>query len=424
MPVTVVVGAQWGDEGKGKITDLMAAEAAMVIRYQGGTNAGHTVKVGDELFKLHLIPSGILYPHVTCVMADGTLIDPAALVEEVRGLQQRGVDCGNLVVSGNAHVIMPYHVVLDGLIEEGGSKGIGTTRRGIGPAYADKTARVPRGIRMWDLLDESKLRERVTDQLEIKNKVLRCVYGHEGMNVEEVMGGLTEAARVLRPFIADIRPLVRQALAADAEVVLEGAQGTYLDLDYGSYPHVTSSHPVSGGGCIGTGVPPTAISRVVMVAKAYTTRVGGGPFPTELEDKVGQQMRERGGEYGTTTGRPRRCGWFDAVLVRGAAAVNGATEMAITKLDVLDGIDRVRICVGYRLGGEVLEYPPGNMDWLGDVEPVYEELPGWKQNISDIQRYEELPEEARAYLERVERLVGTRVSMVSVGAEREKTITR
>jgi len=424
MPVTAIVGAQWGDEGKGKITDLVAADASFVIRYQGGTNAGHTVKVGDGLFKLHLIPSGILRPEVTCMMADGTLIDPISLVEEVSGLRERGVPCDNLVISGNAHVIMPYHRLLDGLAEDASSNRIGTTRRGIGPAYVDKTARSPRGIRMWDLLDEEVLRERVAAQLEVKNKIIQALYGAGPLSLDEVLDPVLETLPTVKPLIGDIRPLVREALATDAEVLLEGAQGTYLDLDYGTYPFVTSSHPVSGGGCLGTGVPPTAVTRVVMVAKAYTTRVGRGAFPTELTDKIAETLRERGSEYGTTTGRPRRCGWFDAPLVRGSAQVNGATELAITKLDVLDTLDPIRICVGYRLDGQVLDYPPGNLDRLGEVEPVYEDLPGWKQPISDARSYDDLPDNTRRYLERIEELVGVRISVVSVGAERSETIVR
>ncbi len=424
MPVTAVVGAQWGDEGKGKITDLIAAEASIVIRYQGGTNAGHTVRVGDELFKLHLIPSGILYPHVTCLMADGTLIDPVALVDEIRSLQSRGVDCDNLLISGNAHVIMPYHVLLDGLSEENVPQRIGTTGRGIGPAYVDKTTRAPRGIRMWDLLDEQVLRERTVHQLALKNRLLTQVYGREPLDLEEVLAPVLSVASVFKHLVGDIRPLVRQALATDAAVVLEGAQGTYLDLDYGTYPYVTSSHPVSGGGCLGTGVPPTAISRVVMVAKAYTTRVGRGAFPTELTDEFGDLMRERGAEYGTTTGRPRRCGWLDIPLIRAAAQINGATEVAVTKLDVLDAFDPLRVCVGYRIGGEVLEYPPGNLDLLSEVEPVYEDLPGWREPLGDARSYGDLPAQAQAYVEYVEDLVGVRISTISVGPERTATIAR
>ena len=425
MPVVAVVGAQWGDEGKGKITDLLSERAAMVIRYQGGTNAGHTVKVGGELFKLHLIPSGILHPQVTCIMADGTLIDPAELAEEINTLRSRGVDCANLVVSGNAHLILPYHRVLDAVTEEAsGAASIGTTRRGIGPAYADKLLRVPRGIRAWDLLDRSVLRERLLDQLQVKNKLLQQVYGAEPLDAGAVLAEVETAAGVVAKHVGDPRPLVRQALATDAFILLEGAQGTFLDPDYGTYPHVTSSHPVSGGACLGTGIPPTAISSVVLVAKAYTTRVGRGAFPTELLEGLGELVRQRGGEYGTTTGRPRRCGWFDAVIVRTAAALNGATELAITKLDVLDTLDRVRVCVGYRLDGEVLDYPPGNLDLLDRVEPVYEEMPGWKQEINSIRCYDELPANCRAYLERLEELVGVPIRLVSVGPEREETIFR
>jgi adenylosuccinate synthase len=423
MPSVVVVGAQWGDEGKGKITDLLAEQAALVLRYQGGTNAGHTVNVGGEVFKLHLIPSGILHRNVTCAMGDGTLIDPVELAEEISGLKSRGHDCDNLIVSGNAHVIMPYHCLLDGLTEDqGGSAGIGTTRRGIGPAYNDKLGRVPRGLRMWDLLDPDIFRARVEEQMAVKNRLLTAFYGHEPMDVAEVMDGVTAAAAAVRRHIGDLRPLVREALAADAFILLEGAQGTFLDPDYGTYPHVTSSHPVSGGACLGTGVPPTAISRVIMVAKAYTTRVGRGPFPTELTDSLGEALRERGGEYGTTTGRPRRCGWFDAVIVRGAAGVNGATELAITKLDVLDTLDRISLCVGYKIGGEVLEFPPGNLDLLDRVEPVCEEMPGWKQDISRAASIADLPARCRAYLDRLQDLVGVPIGIVSVGAEREQTL--
>ncbi|MBC7286589.1 MAG: adenylosuccinate synthase [Armatimonadetes bacterium] len=425
MPVTCVVGAQWGDEAKGKITDILAEDAAIVMRYQGGPNAGHTVAVGEEVFKFHLIPSGILRPSVTCIMADGTVIDPIELDREIADLKSRGVDCENLLVSGNAHVIMPYHRLLDGLAEDASGKGkIGTTRRGIGPVYADKLARVPRGIRMWDLMDDDTFRSRAMAQLEYKNKILRCVYGHEGMTPEESIDPILEVAPRLRRYIADIRPIVRQALATDASIILEGAQGTYIDPDYGTYPYVTSSHPVAGGACLGTGIPPMAISRLVLVAKAYTTRVGGGPFPTELTDKMGERLREAGGEYGTTTGRPRRCGWFDAVLVRGAVQVNGATELAITKLDVLDGLDRVNICVGYRLHGQVLEYPPGNLDLLDEVEPVYEELPGWKESTRGVTSYSELPAKARAYIERIEELAGAPVRMVSTGPARDEILLR
>jgi adenylosuccinate synthase len=425
MSATVVVGAQWGDEGKGKVTDLLAEDAAMVIRYQGGTNAGHTVKVGGELFKLHLIPSGILRPHVTCTMADGTLVDPAELAGEITALRARGHDCANLVVSGNAHLILPYHRVLDGAAEDASAaSSIGTTRRGIGPAYADKLLRVPRSLRAWDLLDTDLLRRRLADQVEAKNLLLERIYGLEPLKPEDVLAEVEAGAAVVRRHVGDIRPLVREALAADAPILLEGAQGTFLDPDYGTYPYVTSSHPVSGGACLGTGVPPNAISRVVLVAKAYTTRVGRGAFPTELTDALGDALRERGSEYGTTTGRPRRCGWFDAVVIRAAAGINGATELAVTKLDVLDTLDRIRICVGYRLGGEVVEWLPGNLDLLDAVEPVYEEMPGWKQDISEARAWADLPTKCVAYLARLEELGGTAVSIVSVGAGREQTIIR
>ncbi len=425
MGCVAIVGAQWGDEGKGKITDLLAERAAIVMRYQGGTNAGHTVRVGDITLKLHLVPSGILHEQVTCIMADGTVIDPIELAREVEELQKLGVSCENLLVSGNAHAIMPYHRLLDGLSEDvGGRRSLGTTRRGVGPAYTDKTARTPQSVRMWDLLDEAALRERIEDQLAVKNPIIQAVYGHEPLDAGEIFEQVWQAAQKIKRYIADIRPVVRQALAADALIILEGAQGTFLDLDYGTYPHVTSSHPVAGGACLGTGVPPKAIGSVILVAKAYTTRVGKGAFPTELEDKLADRIRERGGEYGTTTGRPRRCGWFDAVLVRAAVQINGADWLAVTKLDVLDGLNRVKVCVGYRYQGQVLEWPPGNLELMSEVEPVYEELPGWKDSTGGARSWDELPRNAKLYLERLEELVGARIGLVSVGPDREQTILR
>lgn len=423
MPTKVVVGAQWGDEGKGKITDILAAEADVVVRYQGGSNAGHTVVVGTEQFKLHLIPSGILHEDTLCVMAGGTIIDPVCLADEISGLRARGVSCDNLRVSSIAHVIMPYHRLLDALQEEArGGASIGTTRRGIGPTYTDKTQRVPRGIRMADLLDLQVLREAVRAQLAVKNPVLEHVYGHAPLDVDEVIEEIADVLPVITPFVTDTRAVVREKLAAGALVVLEGAQGTFLDLDYGTYPYVTSSHPVSGGACLGTGVAPTEIDEVIAVVKAYTTRVGAGVFPTELEDETGEQLRERGAEYGTTTGRPRRCGWLDGVALRTAAELNGATGLAITKLDVLDELETIRVAVAYDIGGQRLERMPENMDLLAEARPVYEELQGWQEPIGGARELKELPVQARSYLQRIEELAQTPIWAVSVGSSREQTV--
>ncbi len=423
MPATVIVGAQWGDEGKGKITDILAERSAAVVRYQGGSNAGHTVVVNGDEFKLHLIPSGILHEDTTCIMAAGTIIDPICLRDEVEGLRERGVSCSNLLVSECAHVIMPYHRLLDGLQEEArGRASIGTTRRGIGPTYADKTARMPRSIRMADLMDDDVLRGLIAEQLAHKNIIIEHCYGHEPLDVDAVFAEIEPSLPVVRPLVADVRRPVREALASDGMVLLEGAQGTFLDLDYGTYPYVTSSHPVAGGACLGTGIGPTEINAVVAVVKAYTTRVGAGAFPTELEDEVGNGLRERGSEYGTTTGRPRRCGWLDGVALRTAAELNGATAIAITKLDVLDGLETVKIAVAYDIGGEHYERMPENLDALAEAEPIYEELPGWQESISGARTLADLPEQARAYVERMEELAGCPAWGVSVGPSREQTV--
>jgi len=423
MPITVIVGAQWGDEGKGKITDVLAEKACAVVRFQGGSNAGHTVVVGEQEFRLHLIPSGILHERTLCVMASGTIIDPVCLAEEVSGLRDRGVSCSNLRVSGNAHVIMPYHRLLDGLAEEArGSGSIGTTRRGIGPTYTDKTARLPRGIRMCDLLDETTLRERIAEQVADKNVILEHLYDQEPLDPDEVFAEIAEVLPTVTPFVTDARAIVRGCVDRGEPMVLEGAQGTFLDLDYGTYPFVTSSHPVAGGACLGTGVGPTDIDEVIAVVKAYTTRVGAGAFPTELTDEIGDQLRERGAEYGTTTGRPRRCGWLDAVALRTSVEINGATSIAITKLDVLDELETVRVAVAYELGGERLEGMPENLDGLDGATPIYEELPGWREPVGGATCPEELPADARAYVERVAELAGAPLWGVSVGAPRDQLV--
>ncbi len=423
MATVVVVGAQWGDEGKGKITDLLCETAEVVVRYQGGNNAGHTVVVEGQEFKLHLIPSGILHPNCQCLMGDGTLIDPAVLGGEVASLQARGVACENLRVGYNAGVIMPYHRLLDGLAEDArGAGSIGTTRRGIGPAYTDKVARLPEPVRFRDLGDAERLRSLIKGQLALKNPVLKALYDHEPLEVEAVLEEVWEAGRAVIGYAADIRRLVQEAVTADRRVVFEGAQGTFLDLDYGTYPFVTSSHPVAGGACLGTGVGPTAIDDVTLVCKAYTTRVGAGIFPTECLDATGEAMRERGAEFGTTTGRPRRCGWLDGPMLRSAALLNGATHVAVTKLDVLDGFATIPVCVGYRIGGQVVDTVPA---WPGDVEqaePVYEELEGWQQPVCEAKTWADLPPQAQSYLERMAEIAGVPISLVSVGHARHQTV--
>ncbi len=425
MSVRVVVGAQWGDEGKGKITDILAESADVVVRYQGGSNAGHTVVVGDSTYKLHLIPSGILHPNVLSIMGDGTVIDVEGLLEEIDGLQARGIACDNLCISGCAHVILPYHKLIDGLQEEArGKDSIGTTRRGIGPAYTDKTARMPRPVRMWDLLCKDTLRQRIEGQLAQKNVILRELYGHPALDVDEVLEEVWAPAQKVQPHIADARVALLQKLDEGANVVMEGAQGTFLDLDCGTFPFVTSSHPIAGGACLGTGIGPTAIDEVLIVAKAYTTRVGAGAFPTEDEGESGDIIRERGHEYGTTTGRPRRCGWLDLVVLRTSARINGATGIALTLLDVLDTVETIPVCVGYTIRGTKYDYIPSNVDLLEEVTPVFEELEGWQQDTGGCRSFSDLPRAAQDYVARIEQFTGTPVKFVSVGPARDQTIVR
>jgi len=423
MAITVVVGAQWGDEGKGKITDILAEEADLVVRYQGGNNAGHTVVIGDEEFKLHLIPSGILHPDCTCIMADGTLVDPEVLAEEIKCLQERGYSCDNLRVSCNAHVIMPYHRLLDGLAEEArGGKSIGTTRRGIGPAYTDKTARMPQPVRFGDLGDAQGLRGLIADQLAQKNIIIQELYQHPPLNPNEVFEEVWASAQIVSKYAADTRKIIQGRVQEGKQIVFEGAQGTFLDLDYGTYPFVTSSHPVAGGACLGTGVGPTAIDQVTLVCKAYTTRVGAGILPTEAPDEVAQELRDRGCEYGTTTGRPRRCGWLDGVVLRSAAVINGATSVALTKLDVLDTLAKIPVCIGYEIEGVLLDTVPAWAEDLAKVRPVYEELAGWQQPLGEVREWTQLPPAAWAYVERVAEIAGVPVGMISVGPGRKQTI--
>ncbi len=423
MSVTVVVGGQWGDEGKGKITDILAADADLVVRYQGGSNAGHTVIVQAEEFKLHLIPSGILREDCICLMGGGTVIDPLVLTEEIGNLQARGYSCDNLRVSYTAHVVMPYHKHIEKLAEQArGRDSIGTTLRGIGPAYTDKTRRMPRPVRFRDLSDANQLRKLIEDQLTEKNIIVQHKYGQPPLSAEQVFEEIWPAAQKVSSYAVDGQRLVQDALLGERRIVFEGAQGTFLDLDCGTYPFVTSSHPVAAGACLGTGLGPTAIDEVIMVCKAYTTRVGAGVLPTEDEGEGGQLLRDRGQEYGTTTGRPRRCGWLDGVVVRTAAVLNGATCLAITKLDVLDELATIPVCIGYEIDGVMLDTMPSWPDDLEKVRPVYEELPGWQQPLGQIKAREDLPAAAQEYVERIEELAAVPAKFISAAPSREQTI--
>ncbi len=423
MPATIIVGLQWGDEGKGKATDLLAESVAMVVRYQGGDNAGHTIVLGDEVFKLHLVPSGVLYPHITPVIGNGVVVNPQTLLDEMAMLASRGIATANIRVSEAAHVIMPYHVALDGAMEARlAGEEIGTTRRGIGPAYADRAWRI--GLRMADLLDPRALRTKLERILPEKNAVLVQTHGLEQFGLEDLVARAADWGERLRPHIVDTKALVQDALARGEHVLLEGAQGTLLDLDHGTYPYVTSSNPIAGGACTGGGVGPLQVAEVIGVMKAYATRVGSGPFPTELEDETGRHLLERGREFGTTTGRRRRCGWFDAVPLRHAVAVNSATSIMLNKLDILSGLPELRLCVAYRIDGRVVDRLPSSPDLLARAEPVYETFDGWDADLSGVRRADELPTAARRYVDVLEELAGVPIAIVSVGADRQATILR
>ncbi len=423
MSNKIVVGAQWGDEGKGKVTDMLASTADVVVRFGGGNNAGHTVIVNDEKFELHLIPSGILYPDKTCVIGNGVVIDPVALVEEMEGLKKRGISLDNLYISETAHVIMPYHRLLDGLEEKRkGEDKIGTTGKGIGPTYTDKAAR--KGIRIIDLLDENRLRKRLEKALDYKNLLLEKIYGKEALEVDEIIDEYRESIEKIRPHVTNTSILIDKAVKADKKVFFEGAQGTLLDIDYGTYPYVTSSNPTAGGVCTGAGIGPVQIDDVIGVAKAYITRVGEGPFPTELEGKVGDKLREKGHEFGVTTGRPRRCGWLDIPVLKHAVRVNGLTEIVLTKLDILSGFEEIKICTAYKNGDEVLEEFPANFEILKDYEPIYESFAAWEEDISKIRDYKNLPENARKFIEKIEEMVDTPISIIGIGPGREEAIIK
>ncbi len=422
MSSVIVVGSQWGDEGKGKIVDFLSEKADVVARYQGGHNAGHTVVIKDEKFILHLIPSGILYKDKMCLIGNGVVVDPAALIDEINGLKKRGVKVGkNLLLSKNAHLIMPYHVAIDKESERfKGSKNIGTTGRGIGPAYCDKMARA--GIRVADLLHPLVFKEKLKANLFYINFLLENLYKVSRFDIEDIYNEYMGYAEKLSEYIADTDIIINRVISEKKNVLFEGAQGTLLDIDHGTYPYVTSSNAIAGGACTGLGVGPTKISKVLGVVKAYTTRVGSGPFPTEITDALGDKIRERGGEYGATTGRPRRCGWLDMVILRHSARINGLTGIALTKLDILDGIDVIKICTSYRHKGKTLEEFPKEINIFEECEPVYEEVNGWSAITLGIKDFNILPKAAKTYIKKIEKMLGVKVQIISTGQRRDELI--
>lgn len=424
MPANIVVGTQWGDEGKGKIIDIIASRANVVVRSQGGNNAGHTVVNDGQTYKLHLIPSGILYKNTLCLIGAGVVLDPKDLLSEIDNLSPRGVSFDNLKIDPRAHVVMPWHITLDGLSEKfRGNSDIGTTKRGIGPCYMDKYERC--GIRVYDLVHPEVFAEKVRMTGKLKNKIITEVYGGEPHDIEAIIKEYTEYGKRLAKYVDDVSVIVYEAAKANKTIMFEGAQATLLDIDFGTYPYVTSSHPLSAGVCVGTGVGPMIISNIIGVAKAYTTRVGKGPFPTELDDETGETIRNKGGEFGTTTGRPRRTGWFDAVIVRHSVRVNGLSSLAINKLDTLGGIGDLKVCVAYKKpDGTVIENFPAALEELADCVPVYETLKGFDDDISSCRSFDELPEACKKYIERLEELCDCHISMVGVGPDREQIIER
>jgi adenylosuccinate synthase len=420
MPVQIIVGAQWGDEGKGKIVDHISENVDIVARYQGGANAGHTVVIGENQYVLHLIPSGIFHPKVTCVIGNGVVLDPIALLDEIKQLQDLKIDIkGRLLISHNAHLIMPYHKLLDSIREQTTEK-IGTTGRGIGPAYIDKFMRV--GIRLVDLLDRDTFIAKLKRNIDEKNQILKNVYGNPEIDIDAIVSQYEEFDKRVDEYITDTSFFLNSALKEKKKILAEGAQGALLDVDHGTYPFVTSSNPTSGGACTGLGIPPTAVNSIIGVVKAYTTRVGNGPFPTEDSGEAGTKLREMGGEYGATTGRPRRCGWFDAVSTRYSIQVNGIEEIAITKLDVLDNFEKIKICIGYQRNGKPLKSFPTDVRTLENITPIYETFDGWQTKTAGITSYKNLPPKARNYLDALSSFTRTKIRMISVGARRDQTI--
>mgnify|MGYP002716196754 FL=1 len=423
MPALVVVGAQWGDEGKGKTTDILGTRVDYVVKPNGGNNAGHTVVVGGEKYELKLLPAGILSPNVVPVIGNGVVVNLEALFQEIDMLESRGADTSKLKISSNAHLVAPYHQVLDRVTERFlGKRAIGTTGRGIGPTYSDKVARL--GIRVQDIFDESILRQKIEGALDQKNELLVKVYNRRAVEVEEIVEYFLSYAERLRPYVCDTSLILNQALDEGKVVVMEGGQATMLDVDHGTYPFVTSSNPSAGGAVVGAGVGPTRISRVIGIVKAYTTRVGAGPFPTELFDDMGIYLQKTGGEFGVNTGRPRRCGWYDAVIARYAARVNGFTDYVLTKLDVLDGLDEIPVCVAYDVDGERFDEMPDNQSDFHHAKPIFETFPGWKEDISGVRNFEDLPENAQNYVLALEKMSGCRMSVIGVGPDREQSIVR
>ncbi len=421
MSTVVVTGTQWGDEGKGKIVDYLAQQADTVVRFQGGSNAGHTVVVDGEAYKLRLMPSGILFKGAHCVVGNGVAFDPMIMLEEMDGLAERGIDLSGIRISNRAHVVLPYHRIMDGIGDDArGKNKIGTTKRGIGPCYMDRDNRI--GIRVCDLMDDEEFAKRLQENLEIKNKELKLLYDHEPLSYDEILKEYKGYADRLRPYVCDTIALLNEEIKAGRKILFEGAQATMLDIDYGTYPYVTASHPISGGVAVGAGVAPNRIDKVVGIVKAYCTRVGEGPFPTEQLNAIGEKIREEGHEYGVVTGRPRRTGWLDACVVRYAGLISGIDYMAVTRLDILDKFEEIKMCVAYKYKGEILNEIPASLKVLADVEPVYETFAGWNTDISKIRKYEDLPENAKKYLERMAEVTGIKLGIVSVGPNRDETI--
>ena len=423
MAVRVVVGTQWGDEGKGKYIDMLAEQSDSIVRFSGGNNAGHTIVANGQKYALHLIPSGILHTDKTCIIGNGVVIDPAVLLKEMKGLNERGITTDHLLISDRAHLIMPYHRELDELQENyrADSK-IGTTKRGIGPCYADKIERC--GIRMCDLLEKDEFAKKVKANLELKNKIIEKIYDGKAMDADAIIEEYLGYAEQLKQYITDTTSILAQAIDDGQNILFEGAQANFLDIDFGTYPYVTSSNPISGGVCTGSGIGPCYVNEVYGVLKAYTSRVGEGPFPTEQINAIGDTIRELGWEYGTTTGRPRRCGWLDAVMIRYAAKINSLTALAINHVDTIGKLDTIKLCVAYKKDGKLINYFPASLNELAKCEPVYETFEPWKEDISNIKKYDELPENAKKYLSRIEEIVGVKIGLIGVGKDREQIIVR
>lgn len=423
MPSVVIIGAQWGDEGKGKIIDYLAGEADMVVRAQGGNNAGHTVIVDDKKYAFHLLPSGVLYKDKQNVIGNGVVFDPEGFLKEIEILEAQGIDTSNVMIDERVHVIFPYHKKIDALEEEArGNDSIGTTKKGIGPCYMDKIERS--GIRLGEMLDKEHFKSRLFHQVERKNKIIEKIYDGTGFNAQEIFDTYCEYVEKIKRYVKDTTIYVHEALTQGEKVLFEGAQGTLLDIDLGTYPYVTSSHPTSGGFCIGAGVGPKMIGEVIGVVKAYTTRVGRGPFPTELDNEIGDLIRTKGHEFGTTTGRPRRCGWFDGVMVKYTSRVNGLTSISLMLMDVLSGFEKIYMCVGYEYNGSIIENFPADLNVLSQCKPVYKEIEGWQEDITGVDKYEDLPENAKKYVEAIEEYTGIPVKIISVGPKRSQTIIR